>query len=247
MGAKGGAGEPRIVGLSILIMRVYAWGSPVIGSERGISLESINNSMHSMMAMGLRRCGKLTYYLRQYKRLPGGFNEIELSHYQRQSGKKICSEKFHWQESHRSTGLWHSIYSLLLVLDMGYYRRSLISFCTPYGKFQVHFGHVARIFGVAIRIFTDRKHIVFMPLIRHMVSSHLSRRMMDLTLIGPVVRIAPNTLSFSNPSVVRDIYMSKLFVKEESFYVSNFLKLSTIESLWHKVLTTSSESQKNFS
>jgi hypothetical protein len=69
MGAKGGAGEPRIVGLSILIMRVYAWGSPVIGSERGISLESINNSMHSMMAMGLRRCGKLTYYLRQYKRL----------------------------------------------------------------------------------------------------------------------------------------------------------------------------------
>lgn len=37
---------------------------------------------------------------------------------------------------------------------------------------------------------------------------------------GPVVRVAPNTLSFSNPAVLRDIYSSKSFVKEKTFYVS---------------------------
>ncbi|KAJ5116805.1 hypothetical protein N7456_001153 [Penicillium angulare] len=38
-------------------------------------------------------------------------------------------------------------------------------------------------------------------------------------IYGPVVRIAPNTLSFSRPAAVRDIYTSKTkFVKEESFY-----------------------------
>lgn len=42
----------------------------------------------------------------------------------------------------------------------------------------------------------------------------------QLTQLGPVVRIAPNTLSFANPSAVREIYTSKIFVKEETFYVS---------------------------
>ncbi|OQE24624.1 hypothetical protein PENSTE_c007G01022 [Penicillium steckii] len=37
---------------------------------------------------------------------------------------------------------------------------------------------------------------------------------------GSVVRIAPNTLSFSSPSSVREIYMSKTFVKEETFYTA---------------------------
>ncbi|KAJ5261202.1 hypothetical protein N7478_011797 [Penicillium angulare] len=45
-------------------------------------------------------------------------------------------------------------------------------------------------------------------------SIHASHR-----VYGPVVRIAPNTLSFSRPAAVRDIYTSKnKFVKEESFY-----------------------------
>ncbi|KAF3074577.1 putative sterigmatocystin biosynthesis P450 monooxygenase [Trichoderma lentiforme] len=34
----------------------------------------------------------------------------------------------------------------------------------------------------------------------------------------PVVRIGPNMLSFSDPSALRDIYMSKAFVKEGGFY-----------------------------
>ncbi|EXJ66251.1 uncharacterized protein A1O5_10403 [Cladophialophora psammophila CBS 110553] len=35
---------------------------------------------------------------------------------------------------------------------------------------------------------------------------------------GPIVRIGPNELSFANPAAVRDIYNSKSFVKEETFY-----------------------------
>ena len=35
---------------------------------------------------------------------------------------------------------------------------------------------------------------------------------------GPVVRVAPNELSFSSPSAVRDIYSNDAFVKEEAFY-----------------------------
>ncbi len=35
---------------------------------------------------------------------------------------------------------------------------------------------------------------------------------------GPVVRVGPNELSFSDPSAVREIYTSKVFVKEETFY-----------------------------
>lgn len=35
---------------------------------------------------------------------------------------------------------------------------------------------------------------------------------------GPVVRVAPNELSFSSPDAVRDIYTSDAFVKEEAFY-----------------------------
>ncbi|KAL6788033.1 benzoate 4-monooxygenase [Trichoderma afarasin] len=35
---------------------------------------------------------------------------------------------------------------------------------------------------------------------------------------GPVVRIGPNMLSFSDPSALRDIYTSKAFVKEGGFY-----------------------------
>lgn len=37
---------------------------------------------------------------------------------------------------------------------------------------------------------------------------------------GPVVRVAPNMLSFSDGKVVRSIYNSKAFVKEKTFYVS---------------------------
>ncbi|EXL68059.1 hypothetical protein FOPG_15856 [Fusarium oxysporum f. sp. conglutinans race 2 54008] len=37
---------------------------------------------------------------------------------------------------------------------------------------------------------------------------------------GPVVRIAPNELSFADPSAVRDIYMTDAFQKEENFYFS---------------------------
>ncbi|KAF6525430.1 hypothetical protein HZS61_011225 [Fusarium oxysporum f. sp. conglutinans] len=37
---------------------------------------------------------------------------------------------------------------------------------------------------------------------------------------GPVVRIAPNELSFADPSAVRDIYMTDAFQKEENFYYS---------------------------
>lgn len=83
-------------------------------------------------------------------------------------------------------------------------------------------GRVVRMLGGDTRIFMASSHIVSMLPTRNMVSLYLTRLVvMVLTLIvGPVVRIAPNTLSFSNPTVVRDIYMSKLFVKEESFYVS---------------------------
>jgi len=35
---------------------------------------------------------------------------------------------------------------------------------------------------------------------------------------GPIVRVGPNELSFANPAAVRDIYTSKSFVKEETFY-----------------------------
>jgi len=35
---------------------------------------------------------------------------------------------------------------------------------------------------------------------------------------GPIVRVAPNELSFANPAAVRDIYNSDHFVKEERFY-----------------------------
>lgn len=35
---------------------------------------------------------------------------------------------------------------------------------------------------------------------------------------GPVVRVAPNELSFSSPEAVRDIYAHDAFVKEETFY-----------------------------
>ncbi|KAH8812687.1 benzoate 4-monooxygenase [Xylogone sp. PMI_703] len=35
---------------------------------------------------------------------------------------------------------------------------------------------------------------------------------------GPVVRIGPNMLSFSDPQALRDIYTSKAFVKEKTFY-----------------------------
>ncbi|KIX07472.1 uncharacterized protein Z518_02125 [Rhinocladiella mackenziei CBS 650.93] len=35
---------------------------------------------------------------------------------------------------------------------------------------------------------------------------------------GPVVRVGPNELSFSDPGAVRDIYTSDVFVKEETFY-----------------------------
>ncbi|PYH94886.1 cytochrome P450 [Aspergillus ellipticus CBS 707.79] len=35
---------------------------------------------------------------------------------------------------------------------------------------------------------------------------------------GPVVRVAPNELSFADPTAVRDIYNSDAFVKEDSFY-----------------------------
>lgn len=40
-----------------------------------------------------------------------------------------------------------------------------------------------------------------------------------LTVPGTVVRIGPNELAFSDPAVVREIYTSKSFAKEESFYV----------------------------
>ena len=35
---------------------------------------------------------------------------------------------------------------------------------------------------------------------------------------GPVIRVAPNELSFSSPAAVRDIYTNDAFVKEEAFY-----------------------------
>ena len=35
---------------------------------------------------------------------------------------------------------------------------------------------------------------------------------------GPVIRVAPNELSFSSPEAVRDIYTNDAFVKEEAFY-----------------------------
>lgn len=35
---------------------------------------------------------------------------------------------------------------------------------------------------------------------------------------GPIVRVAPNELSFADPVAVRDIYANDAFVKEESFY-----------------------------
>ena len=35
---------------------------------------------------------------------------------------------------------------------------------------------------------------------------------------GPVVRVAPNELSFSNPAAVKDIYSSNAFAKEQRFY-----------------------------
>lgn len=41
-----------------------------------------------------------------------------------------------------------------------------------------------------------------------------------LSLTGPVIRVGPNELSFSDPAAVREIYTSDVFVKEESFYVS---------------------------
>ena len=37
---------------------------------------------------------------------------------------------------------------------------------------------------------------------------------------GPVIRVAPNELSFSNPVVARQIYTSKNYVKEKTFYDS---------------------------
>ncbi|KAF9895338.1 hypothetical protein FE257_000242 [Aspergillus nanangensis] len=37
---------------------------------------------------------------------------------------------------------------------------------------------------------------------------------------GPVVRIAPNLLSFSDPKAVREIYMNKTFVKASGFYAA---------------------------
>lgn len=37
---------------------------------------------------------------------------------------------------------------------------------------------------------------------------------------GPVVRVAPNELSFSSPSAVRDIYASAAFAKEHRFYAA---------------------------
>jgi len=43
---------------------------------------------------------------------------------------------------------------------------------------------------------------------------------------GPVVRIAPNELSFADPSVVREIYMSNFFLKEPSFYVGSYLRIA---------------------
>ena len=39
-------------------------------------------------------------------------------------------------------------------------------------------------------------------------------------LIGDVVRVAPNEISFADPAAVRDIYMNDAFVKEDTFYVS---------------------------
>lgn len=35
---------------------------------------------------------------------------------------------------------------------------------------------------------------------------------------GPIIRVAPNELSFSSPLAVRDIYSNDAFVKEETFY-----------------------------
>lgn len=35
---------------------------------------------------------------------------------------------------------------------------------------------------------------------------------------GPIVRVAPNELSFADPAAVRDIYTNDAFVKETTFY-----------------------------
>ena len=40
---------------------------------------------------------------------------------------------------------------------------------------------------------------------------------------GPVVRVGPNEISFSDPAAAREIYTSNNFVKEETFYVSEDL------------------------
>lgn len=39
-------------------------------------------------------------------------------------------------------------------------------------------------------------------------------------LLGPVVRVGPNEISFADPSAQREIYTTDVFVKEETFYVS---------------------------
>lgn len=52
-----------------------------------------------------------------------------------------------------------------------------------------------------------------------------------LMLVGNVVRVAPNELSFADPAAVRDIYMSDAFVKEGTFYVCQGLVGFRMESV----------------
>ncbi len=80
-------------------------------------------------------------------------------------------------------------------------------------------------------ISTDASRSVFTQLMRNMVNTRLTfplggileqvKNVMspDIPRTGPIVRVGPNELSFANPAAVRDIYTSKSFVKEETFYV----------------------------